>query len=408
MSAVNVTTWVACAVGDSNAITKQSDAVGDLFVAFVAAATKTLDIAIYDFRLNAELGAKVMGALNAAAMRGVQVRVAYFQQAANQNTAADGGDPSPGTQPDDLKALSKRVAVKAIQGVDISDLPKKVKKEPIEGGGHLMHSKYMVRDGASVWTGSANFTTDAWSIQDNNVVELDSQQIAQCYETDFQELWANGRIAGTGKNDLGKASVDGQELDVAFSPGEGSTVEKEVAGAIQGASHSVAIASMVISSGAILGALIDALGRGVALSGVYDGSEMAMVLKDWGKSSKSAGKAQQWQQISAHLHPKWSLPYKPNSPHNFMHNKLAVVDDKLVVTGSFNFSENATKNAENLLTIREPAVVQHYAEFVSELVTAYKNSAPPGKSASSARRATATKRRTPTARAKRVGSRHRR
>jgi hypothetical protein len=52
-----------------------------------------------------------------------------------------------------------------------------------------MRSKYIISDGlapsAVVWTGSANFITDAWSIQDDNIVILKSQDIADNYETDF-------------------------------------------------------------------------------------------------------------------------------------------------------------------------------------------------------------------------------
>jgi phosphatidylserine/phosphatidylglycerophosphate/cardiolipin synthase-like enzyme len=371
-SALSVKTWIACALNDASAITQQADGVAHLLADFIAAAQQTVHIAIYDFRLDSAQATVVMGALNAAADRGLDVRVAYFEQPPRKNTEQDGGDPSPGTKASNLKALHPKVAIKAIKSIDVSNLPKGVKKEPIEGGGHLMHSKYIVRDGTSVLTGSANFTTDAWSIQDNNLIELTSPGIAACYQTDFDELWANGRIAGTGKNDLGTASVDGYAVDVAFSPGEGSTVEKEIAGAIQGARESVAIASMVISSGAILGALIDAIGRGVKVTGVYDGTEMKMVLNDFKKGTKSAGKVAQWTKVAEKLVAKWSIPYAPTSPHNFMHNKLAAVDGKVVVSGSFNFSQNATMNAENLLTIREPAIVQQYEAYVAQLVSTYR------------------------------------
>jgi hypothetical protein len=38
-------------------------------------------------------------------------------------------------------------------------------------------------------------------------------------------------------------------------------------------------------------------------------------------------------------------PQQPSADYNYMHNKIAVV------TGSFNFSRNATMNAENILVI---------------------------------------------------------
>jgi phosphatidylserine/phosphatidylglycerophosphate/cardiolipin synthase-like enzyme len=52
-----------------------------------------------------------------------------------------------------------------------------VASESIEGS-KSMHSKYVIVDGhtqqAAVWMGSTNFTDDAWTHQDNNILILDS------------------------------------------------------------------------------------------------------------------------------------------------------------------------------------------------------------------------------------------
>ena len=37
----------------------------------------------------------------------------------------------------------------------------------IPGIPDLMHHKYVVRDGEAVWTGSTNWTTDSWTLQEN-------------------------------------------------------------------------------------------------------------------------------------------------------------------------------------------------------------------------------------------------
>jgi phosphatidylserine/phosphatidylglycerophosphate/cardiolipin synthase-like enzyme len=45
------------------------------------------------------------------------------------------------------------------------------------------------------------------------------------------------------------------------------------------------------------------------------------------------------------------------------HNKTIVIDGKVLITGSFNFSKAAEKsNAENLLVIRSPAVAKEYSD----------------------------------------------
>src|SRR5260370_42200629 len=53
------------------------DAVAQRMAAFLNGATKTLDVAIYDLRLDAEPGAVMLGAFQAAVKRGVRVRLLF-------------------------------------------------------------------------------------------------------------------------------------------------------------------------------------------------------------------------------------------------------------------------------------------------------------------------------------------
>lgn len=48
---------------------------------------------------------------------------------------------------------------------------------------------------------------------------------------------------------------------------------------------------MVISSGAVLGALVDAIERSVNVSGVYDGLEINQVIKDFERNTRGTGRA---------------------------------------------------------------------------------------------------------------------
>jgi hypothetical protein len=82
------------------AIEDQALTVGEVFAGFISAATTSLDIAIYDFRLlDGALTDKIVQAVQAAAERGVSVRLAYDRtQAAGailKAFADAGGDPAP-------------------------------------------------------------------------------------------------------------------------------------------------------------------------------------------------------------------------------------------------------------------------------------------------------------------------
>jgi len=54
---------------------------------------------------------------------------------------------------------------------------------------------------------------------------------------------------------------------------------------------------------------------------------------------------------------------KYDTSTGLMHNKFAVIDGKVLITGSFNWTAGAEhKNEENLLILDDPPVVQKYAE----------------------------------------------
>jgi phosphatidylserine/phosphatidylglycerophosphate/cardiolipin synthase-like enzyme len=47
--------------------------------------------------------------------------------------------------------------------------------------------------------------------------------------------------------------------------------------------------------------------------------------------------------------------------HAIAHNKVMIVDDNIVITGSFNFTNSAqTRNAENLLVLRSADLAHNY------------------------------------------------
>lgn len=52
-----------------------------------------------------------------------------------------------------------------------------------------------------------------------------------------------------------------------------------------------------------------------------------------------------------------------DAEHRIAHNKVMVIDGRIVITGSFNFTKSAeTGNAENLLVIRSPELARKYAD----------------------------------------------
>jgi phosphatidylserine/phosphatidylglycerophosphate/cardiolipin synthase-like enzyme len=100
---------------------------------------------------------------------------------------------------------------------------------------------------------------------------------------------------------------------------------------------------------------------------------MDQVRRQWVAAHIGADKVNTWDKISNHLVRKNSLPFdrnKPHQPHNFMHNKL-VIADNVVVTGSFNLSNHAMGNAENVLLIRDAGIASKYEAYVQQIMAKY-------------------------------------
>jgi phosphatidylserine/phosphatidylglycerophosphate/cardiolipin synthase-like enzyme len=58
-----------------------------------------------------------------------------------------------------------------------------------------------------------------------------------------------------------------------------------------------------------------------------------------------------------------NIPVKIDAAHAIAHNKVIVIDEEIVITGSFNFTKAAEeKNAENLLVIRDKKLAERYTE----------------------------------------------
>lgn len=59
------------------------------------------------------------------------------------------------------------------------------------------------------------------------------------------------------------------------------------------------------------------------------------------------------------------------TPGGLQHNKVIIVDDRAVITGSYNFTKSAeTRNAENLLIIRDaPTISKYRANWINQWST---------------------------------------
>jgi len=243
----------------------------------------------------------------------------------------------------------------------------------IPGVPDLMHHKYVIRDAASIWTGSMNWTADSWTREENVIVTVDSPELAARYGVDFEQLWTRRDVQHTGKVDSAPVVVDGRPVRPWFCPGRGDKLAHRIAKAIGTATRRIRIASPVISSAPILGTLAQVATDGkVDLAGVVDSTQVHEVIRQWHMNGNASWKEPLLRTAldRAPFTGKHSTPYGPGTVHDYMHAKVTVADD-IAFVGSFNLSHSGELNAENVLEIADPAVADRLAAFVDDVRTRY-------------------------------------
>ncbi len=212
----------------------------------------------------------------------------------------------------------------------------------------LMHDKFVIIDRWEVWTGSTNLTTNGVYRNDNNLVRIISSRLAQDYTAEFEEMFVDdafgpGSPANTPYPQL---TVNGVPLEVYFSPDDG--VLNHILTWVDQAQQSIYFLAYSFTSDELAEALLERAAAGVEVMGVFEADQYnANVGTEFDRLAEAG--------IQVRL--------DGNPKH--MHHKVLIIDERIVITGSYNFSASAEqRNDENLLVIDDTELARLYlAEF---------------------------------------------
>jgi len=130
---------------------------------------------------------------------------------------------------------------------------------------------------------------------------------------------------------------------VYFSPHGGAT--SAIVSALDQARESIWVQAYSFTSSPIAEALVRAHSRGVAVRVILDRSQRT---KKYSAADFLANSA---------------VLTKIDAAHAIAHNKVMIIDSRIVVPGSFNFTDAAEeRNAENLLIIRSKELAAKYVD----------------------------------------------
>lgn len=211
-----------------------------------------------------------------------------------------------------------------------------------DGRSDLMHNKFLIFDGNTVWTGSTNLTENGNFRNNNNSLVINSPQLSRIYEQEFQEMW-RGEFGANAPSMIENQdlTIDGTPIQVLFAAED--HVVSALIPLVESAEESIRFMAFSFTHDELGAAVLERADAGVVVQGIFEtrGSETEFSeLTDM----YCAG-----------------VPVLQDGNPGTMHHKVIVIDGRIVVTGSANFSNNADRsNDENVLIIAHEDIAQAY------------------------------------------------
>lgn len=208
----------------------------------------------------------------------------------------------------------------------------------------LMHNKFLVIDKSEVWLGAMNFTDSGAYEDNNNLMRIHSAQIAEDYSVEFKEMFEDNMF---GPNVVSKTpnptvTIDDTRMDIYFSPDDG--VLNALASLLNGAERSIHFLAFSFTSND-LGAIVrEKAEAGLTIAGVMDQEQI---------SSNQGTEYDPFKQAD--------LDVRIDGNAGQMHHKVFIVDEKIVVVGSYNFSQSAEeRNDENIIIVYNEVIAEQF------------------------------------------------
>ncbi len=299
---------------DDKTVLQQRSSMTQRLVTLIDGAQSSIDIANYTFSVKA-----IEEAVLRAKTRGVTVRVAMDK----------------GQETGDTVATRLSAA-----GVDV---------EFVAGGDNpagLQHAKFLLVDGTTLATGSNNWSSTGTSINEESMIviaSVDGDPLVAGFQCHFEAIWT--------RNPGGAAACSTPEVKFAPSTEPIKMLKEELARgqkSIDVLMHHLAFDDLVKE-------LAKAAERGVKVRVIVNAADRAEHTGPAWDRLIAAGGRIRYKQTNADL-------------FQLMHHKLVIVDDRVVVNGSGNWSGSAFfKNFENYVRYRDPRIARPYRQLYDRL-----------------------------------------
>lgn len=277
----------------------------------INSAERSIDMAIYGYTKVPEIDDAIKRAIN----RGVKIRLVYDVDAKNETNYLD----------------SKRLAQLVKHATSDYDVEGGYKKY----SNTFMHNKFYIFDDQYVITGSANLSPNDMSGFNSNVMlMISSPVVAGIYKKEFEKMFA-GQFHNLKTKTQNNTNIElnGSKLSIYFSPQDKIT-KNHIIPILKTSQKYIYVPAFLITDKWMADELIAAKTRGVDVRIILDASNA--------RSPHS--------QINYLRENK--VPVKVEDYAGKLHSKSILIDDKISVIGSMNFSKSGQNiNDENVVVI---------------------------------------------------------
>ncbi len=211
----------------------------------------------------------------------------------------------------------------------------------------LMHNKFCIIDSQIVTTGSMNPTINDAEKNNNNFLIINSTILANNYEDEFNEMWTGTFKKGNPVSNP-KISINNITIENYFCPDDHCA--REVIRELKKAKESINFMVFSFTHDDIASTILLKKQDSITIRGVFETRQ---------ESEHSEYERLKYQGADVLL----------DGNKYTMHHKVFIIDEKTVITGSFNPSAGAdSRNDENLLIIHDSIIA---SQFLGEFQKIY-------------------------------------
>jgi phosphatidylserine/phosphatidylglycerophosphate/cardiolipin synthase-like enzyme len=211
----------------------------------------------------------------------------------------------------------------------------------------IMHNKFTIVDGEWVQTGSWNYTVNDTYRNNNNQIIIQSRELAANYTAEFEKMFTARQFGGNKPPGVPSPtlSIAGARVENYFSPEDRPAAH--IIRWVNGARQRIVFLAFSFTHDGIGEAMLARAQAGVQVAGVFETTGSDTRFSEYNRF-KTAG-------LDVLL---------DGNPRN-LHHKVIVIDGRVTIFGSYNFSSNAdTDNDENVLIVEDPGLAAAFeAEY---------------------------------------------